>query len=221
MSTTTVGSSSVARLVSRTSIILGGQVGLAWLGSLATWSMQMTTASFWAMTTLFMASALGSSFWGMSADSSDPSPVLGAAVFAFVTGAYIGPVMAMHTEQLGPAVVGAVCAASIVGLAAAGTIGALASFDWRKAESWLIPALWGLIGFHLVGALLEMPAGLDRVVSLGGAGLFLLFAAVDVARMLALGSAGEDGWGTAVVVANNLFLDLVNIVLHLLASMGD
>lgn len=217
----TEGTNATARLISRTSVVLGGQVGLAWLGSLATWSVPTTSLNLWALAIIFLATAFGSTLWGASADKDDPSPVLGAAVFAFSTGAFLGPALAMHTAELGAAVVGSVCAASLAGLAAAGTVASLLSFNWRRLESWLIPALWGLIGVQLLGALVSMPAGLHQGVSLAGAGMFLLFMVVDVARMFAMGEAGADSWGAAVVVANNLFLDLANFLLHVLSALGD
>lgn len=219
--TRTTTSRSTARLLSRTAVVLGGQVGLAWLGSLATWSMPPTSGSVFVLAMLFCVSALGAQYWGTLADDDDPSPVLGAAVFAFTTGAFTGPTLAMHSVELGAEVVGSVCAASLAGLAAAGSVASLLTFNWRRVESWLLPALWVLIGSQVIASLFSMTSGLHQLVSLAGAVLFLFFMGIDFVLMLTLGTQGKDSWGAAVVVANNLFLDLINFVLLVLSAFKE
>ena len=211
-----------ATLLNRTMMVLGGQIGLAWLGALATWSLALTQKTYLLLTMAFIVTCIISMIWTSKAADDDPSPVIGAGIFAFTTGAYIGPVLAMHSETLGASVVTTTCAATLGALAITGILATFISFDWRKVESWLMIGLWSLIGYYIFAMLFGTPStAMHQGISFGGAGLFLLFMLVDFARLVELSTSGDRSWKAAVIIANNLFLDAVNFLLHVLGSMDS
>ena len=101
MSQTSGNTSGRAELLNRTMLILSGQIGLAWLGSLATWSLVPTQGALLVLASLFFVTAMGSTWWGLHAERGDPWPLLGAAVFAFITGAFMGPAISAMEADLG------------------------------------------------------------------------------------------------------------------------
>ena len=209
-------------LLNRTMVILGGQIGLAWLGALATWSLTLTKQSYLLLTLAFIVTCVISMIWTNKAADDDPSPVIGAGIFAFTTGAYIGPVLAMQSETLGASVVTNTCAATLGALAITGILSTFISFKWRKVENWLMLGLWGLIGYYIVAIFISTPSPpMHQGISFVGAGLFLLFMLVDFVRLVEMGKSGEHTWKEAVIIANNLFLDAVNFLLHVLGSMDS
>lgn len=213
-------SESQATLFSRTMAVLGGMLGVSYLGTLATWNMQPTTGSFILLAIAFLVSGIVATTWGSAtAKSGDPSAIVGAAFFAGITGAFLGPTLAMYTETLGSAIVSYSIVLTGGITAIAGAISTVVSFNYRKVESYLLMALWGLIGYLIVTLFTGVPEGLDYGVSFLGAGLFSVFLLVDFMRLRDEGR-NMSSWGGAVVMASMIFLDMANLLLWILRIFG-
>ena len=60
-----------------------------------------------------------------------------------------------------------------------------------------------------------------RVIAIIGAILFALFLVYDFYRLAYLDRKGVNDWQTALQIAINLYLDIINLLLELLEAMGE
>ena len=60
-----------------------------------------------------------------------------------------------------------------------------------------------------------------RVIAIIGALLFTLFLVYDFYRLAYLDRQGVNDWQTALQIAINLYLDIINLLLELLEAMGE
>ena len=210
----------VATLFNRTMIILSAMIGLAYLGTLATWGMTMTWWTFLLFGIPMLIGAVAVPLWAQNAADNDLTPLLGVAAFALFSGAFVGPTLAYYTETLGSSQVSLACAITLAVTGGAAGISTFVSFNWRKVESWLMLPLLGLIGYHLVTVFTGVNSTMDWGISLCGAGLFSVFLVVDFVRMKDQGRRGMYGWPLAGIIAMNIFLDMLNLLLYVLRIMG-
>lgn len=103
----------------------------------------------------------------------------------------------------------------------AGVIGLYSGIDFSGLGVFLFFALLALVSVRLVMLFTNFASGQRRLIAIAGAVLFTLFLLYDFNRLAALGDQGANDWGTALRVAVSLYLDIVNLLLELLAAMGD
>jgi FtsH-binding integral membrane protein len=213
-------SASPATLVRRTVAILGGMVALTTLGAWSTWGLDDGLAVL-GLAVLFLVTGLGTTLWAHLASDDDPAPIAGGAVFAGVSGAFLGPALSAYTEILGPEQVFAACGITLGITGVVGGVSSLVTFDYRRAESWLMVPLWGLLGFLVFGIFFRVPEAFDNLMSWVGALLFCAFLVVDFVRLYAEGRGGQYGWAVAMRMATSIYLDMVNLLLWILRIMAQ
>jgi len=104
---------------------------------------------------------------------------------------------------------------------ATGVIGMYSGIDFSFMRGFLFFALLGLLGLKLVMLFTGFANGQKRVIAFGGAILFTLFLLYDFNRLADLQAQGYNDWSTALNVAINLYLDVINLLLEILEAMGD
>ena len=104
---------------------------------------------------------------------------------------------------------------------ATGVIGMYSGVDFSFMRGFLFFALLGLLALRLVMLFTGFANGQKRVIAFGGAILFTLFLLYDFNRLANLQDQGYNDWSTALNVAINLYLDVLNLLLEILQAMGD
>lgn len=103
----------------------------------------------------------------------------------------------------------------------AGVIGMYSGVDFSFMRNFLFYALLGLILIRL-GMLVTGFANAERrLVAIGGAILFTLYLLYDFNRLADLQGRGYDDWSTALNIAINLYLDIINLLLEILEILGS
>lgn len=213
------GDSTYAMLFSRTMTVLLTMIGLSYVGSMLTWDWIPSAGQFIALIALWFAALFGTMFVSGKANN-NPIAIVPAAIFSFIGGAITGPTLAMYTETLGTGQVSfalSLCGAVLVICAG---VSYVINFAYAKLEAFLMFALLGLIGYHIVTIFTGLNAALDLTVSFIGAGIFTVFLLVDFMRLKSEAKQGNTGWGMAVSLAVNMYLDLLNLLLYILRIMG-
>lgn len=111
----------------------------------------------------------------------------------------------------------------------AGMFGAMALYgyytqaDLSSMGSFLVMGLWGIVLAMLVNMWFQNPLA-DYYISLAAVGIFTLLTAYDVQKIKRLGESlmvdAETKKKLAVLGALTLYLDFINLFLHLLRVMG-
>ncbi|HCC23215.1 TPA: hypothetical protein DF272_03485 [Candidatus Falkowbacteria bacterium] len=147
--------------------------------------------------------------------------VVPGMLFAFVLGLMIGPALAMYFERLGAQVMADAFLMTIGLTAVFGFIGSFVSLPYRKIEGILMAALFGLIIVAVVTIFTGMPSHeFNTIYSIVGLVIFIGFFMVDFWRLKQMAKHGMNGWGNATMMALDIFLDMANVFLFILA-LGD
>lgn len=101
-----------------------------------------------------------------------------------------------------------------------GLMGYKTKFDLTKIGSYLLMALFGVILCMIVNIFVDNDA-LDLIISIVCVLLFLGITAYDVQKIKKLSDTNLPEDSLAIIGALELYLDFINIFLHLLSIIGD
>jgi modulator of FtsH protease len=136
--------------------------------------------------------------------------------FATAEGLLLGGILEQYVQAgLGGAIVDAAATTAVVTLAAS-AYGVGTKRDLTKFTAILTIGLFALLGALIVGFFVHLPA-FQVAVSVIGALLFTGFITLDTQRVARTGSASE---GDAILLAVNVYLDIINLFLFLLQLFG-
>ncbi|XP_045166925.1 protein lifeguard 4-like [Mercenaria mercenaria] len=164
----------------------------------------------WIMLVAFIGT-LGTLFALMVKRQETPTNYILLAVFTALESLTVGVVVARYDKMV---VIEAL--ALTMGVTVALTVYTLQSK--RDFSSWgagLFSCLWVLILVMLIQIIIPLDI-MDRAISAGGAILFSLFIVFDTHMMMHKLSAEEY-----IMAAINLYLDILNLFLHILRLLGD
>lgn len=164
----------------------------------------------WMLTLCFIAT-FGSLFALMAKRQETPTNYILLGVFTLLESYSVGVVVTFYKV---PSVVEAFLLT--VGLFIGLTVYTLQSK--KDFSSWHAPAvmcLWGLLVASIIQVIIPVPA-IHLGMSLVGAGLFCVFVVVDTHMIMAKLSPEEYIMG-----AINLYLDILNLFLHILRLLGE
>ena len=85
----------------------------------------------------------------------------------------------------------------------------------------LFISLIALIIMRLLNALIFKSAKQMLYQSYFGIVIFTLYLVYDFDRLKQANAAGDNSWGTAVDIAVNIYLDIINLFIELLIAMGE
>ena len=148
----------------------------------------------------------------------EQTPLNLVLLYAFATadGVLLGGILEEYVQAgLGGAIVDAAGTTAAVTLAAS-AFGVSTKRDLSKLGSALTIALFALLVALIIGLFVQM-TGFQLVVSAIGALLFTGFITVDMQRVARTPAASE---GDAILMAVNVYLDIVNLFLYLLQIFG-
>jgi len=103
----------------------------------------------------------------------------------------------------------------------AALVGMYSGIDFSGLGIYLVVAIAALILCRLVMLFTGFASEQRRVIAIIGALLFTLFLVYDFYRLAYLGRQGVNDWQTALQIAINLYLDIINLLLELLEAMGE
>ena len=103
----------------------------------------------------------------------------------------------------------------------AALVGMYSGIDFSGLGIYLVFALAALILCRLVMLFTGFASEQRRVIAIIGAILFTLFLVYDFYRLAYLDGQGVNDWQTALQIAINLYLDIINLLLELLEAMGE
>ena len=104
---------------------------------------------------------------------------------------------------------------------ATGVVGMYSGLDFSFMRGFLFFALLGLLALRLVMLFTDFANEKKRLVAIGGSILFVLFLLYDFNRLADLQGRGYNDWYTALDVAINLYLDVINLLLEILEILGS
>ncbi len=168
---------------------------------------------------LEVATLFGFLFWALAEiKAGEATALIPASFFAAVEGVLLGPVIQHYIKTLGPGTV-TQCMCITVGVTATcGLIGYTFNIKYRALESILMIGLFGLILFGVYSAFVGISAETNLTYSVIGMIIFVGFFIVDFARLKDVSLTGEEGWAMATLLGLNIYLDILNFLLDLLAS---
>ena len=103
----------------------------------------------------------------------------------------------------------------------AALVGMYSGLDFSGMGIYLFSALALLIITRLVMLFTNFASEQQRVIAIVGALLFSLFLLYDFNRLARLDANGVNDWETALQIAVNLYLDVINLLFELLAAMDS
>lgn len=136
-------------------------------------------------------------------------PIFG--LWSIVTGVQLGLALLTVSENLGSAAL-AITALLTVGC---GVIGIFSKFSFAPLGRVLFFALLLLLLVHMVRAFRRIDTG-RRVAALCGSLIFVGYLLFDFQRLSQLEKAGANSWSAAMSLALDIYLDIINLFLHLL-----
>ena len=101
-----------------------------------------------------------------------------------------------------------------------GAIGYFTNIDLNRMGTYLLMALFALIICCIVNMFLGSTT-FDLIISIVALLIFFGFTAYDIQKMKILSNMGMDNEVVAINGAFELYLDFINIFLHLLSIFGD
>jgi FtsH-binding integral membrane protein len=104
---------------------------------------------------------------------------------------------------------------------AAALVGMYSGIDFSFMRTFLFYSLCALILIGLVRIFVGMSSAMIRVKAIAGAILFTLFLVYDFNRLKNLNDIGANDWSTALHIAISIYLDILNLLLEILAAMGE
>ena len=85
----------------------------------------------------------------------------------------------------------------------------------------LLVSLIALIVMRILNALIFKSAKQMLYQSYAGIVIFTLYLVYDFDRLKQANAAGDNSWGTAVDIAVNIYLDIINLFIELLIAMSE
>ncbi len=150
-----------------------------------------------------------------------PTSLVGGLVALFGSALTFGPLlgvlMLLMDEVDGMRAMGLTVLTSL----GAAAFGMFTGVDLSFLRSGLMVGLLVLIGFSLLGLIFSFSGMARRIKAILGAGLFVLFIMFDFQRLSKLEEAGANDWHTALELAIHIYLDVINLLLEILAAMGE
>jgi uncharacterized protein len=160
--------------------------------------------------------------WGLSAMIHRIPSILGSLIFlfySFLNGITLSPIFLVYT---GGSIFStfAVCAMMFGGTS---IIGYITKMDLSKFGTFLMMALFGLIGAMVVNLFLESNM-ISWIISLAGVVIFVGLTAYDTQKLKnmsgSIDGASEEGRKASIMGALTLYLDFINLFLFLLRLLG-
>ena len=147
--------------------------------------------------------------------------ILPAGLFAVASGALLGPAIHQYVQWIGfdtvlLAVASTAAVTALLGFIAFGT-----QIFFQKMEGILMIALLGLIFVGVINIFMAFSAAANLLHAGVGMLVFAGFFLVDFAILRDSSKVGEyTGWGAAIMVTVNLYLDMLNFFLYLLKFLA-
>jgi uncharacterized protein len=138
------------------------------------------------------------------------------SIWSFLTGMQLEYVLLNVEEGLGRKVL---ALTSIIVLAT-GVIGIYSHVDFGFLQLPLFIALSILLLISLVGLFVSMGGVKQRILSGFGAAIFTLYLLFDFNSVLKKENAGDNTWPDAMHLAIKIYLDIINLILHLLRLLS-
>lgn len=212
-------SANTGSLFARTMTVVMVMVGISAFTSRLAWNLQL---GGFGVFVLFLLSLACSIFAAAIAKKDGLAAIIPTGLFSAIWGVMLGPCLRLVVADHGPQIVTQALLGTAGLLAVFGALGYLSNIRYQKLESILMIALLGLIVFGLGMLFFEhTPKEVNLGYSVLGVLIFIGFFLVDFARLRDLSLRGETGWGVACLVAINIYLDILNVFLHLLSIFAD
>jgi FtsH-binding integral membrane protein len=144
-----------------------------------------------------------------------PLNLLALAVFAFLEGMAIAPILMKYANLNGPLVIVQAATLSVVVFAMVGTLGYTSTRSYANWLPWLMGGLFALIIVGIVFWFVTASPAMHWIYSVGGALLFVAFTFVDFTRIRHDYMADDYIPATIAV-----YLDLLNLFLFILRLLG-
>lgn len=199
-----------AVLLSRVSFLTIYAVAFTALGSAVLWAVP-NVALAWvgiigALVMLFVCQAVARKY---------PLNLAALAVFAFLEGLAIAPILMRYARVEGPLVIVQAALLSVVIFAMVGTLGYTAQRSYANWLPWLLGGLFALIIVGIVFWFVTASPQMYWLYSVGGCLLFVAFTFVDFTRIRHDYEA--DDYIPATIA---IYLDLINLFLFILRLLG-
>jgi FtsH-binding integral membrane protein len=144
-----------------------------------------------------------------------PANLLCLAVFAFLEGIAITPLLMRYARIDGPLVVVQAAALSVIIFLAVGTLGYTSQRSYAHWIPWMLGGLFALIGVGLLFWFFTASPAMYWLYAAGGTVLFTAFVFVDFTRIRH--NFGADDYIPATM---EVYLDLINLFLFILRLLG-
>ena len=102
-----------------------------------------------------------------------------------------------------------------------GVVGMYSGLDLSPLRIVLLIGLFLLIIWHILDAILSFSHSRRRWGAIFGVALFSVYLLYDFNQLARLNEAGSNDWNTALQLAINLYLDVLNLLLELLGDSSD
>ena len=150
-----------------------------------------------------------------------PASLLGGLTALFCSALTFGPllgiIMLIIDEVDGMRAMGLTMVVSV----GAACFGMFSGLDLSFLRAVLLGGLLTLITFSLLGFIISFSSMVRRIKAIFGAVLFTLFLMFDFQRLAALEETGSNDWHTALEMAIHIYLDVINLLLEIMAAMGE
>lgn len=134
------------------------------------------------------------------------------AIWTFISGLFIGPVINGYKEELGWETVAGIFAGTGGVMAVCGMIGLFSGIDFSGMGTYLMFALFGLIIFGVIGIFVRLSRTTNILYSIFGMVIFSGYFLFDFFRL----GHTENTWEKAIGLTMSLYLDFLNFFLHAL-----
>ncbi|MDI1298817.1 Bax inhibitor-1 family protein [Methylotenera sp.] len=225
-------------LYGKTFLILGSQLGLTWLVSLA--AISIFRNLFWSQTSWVSGSIDVNGTLDLELDwevikpyfysllvvdilvflallfHGTSNPIIGIPLFylwSIITGIELALCLIDVDENLGGQILGLTALITF----AAGLIGAKSGIDFSFLGKGLFISLLLLIVFGLIRIFFSIPRWIQRMGALAGVVIFTGYLLYDFQRLSLLNeNIASNSWSTAIRVSISIYLDIINLFLDLL-----
>ena len=103
----------------------------------------------------------------------------------------------------------------------AAAVGMYSGIDFGFLRGFLFCGLLAVILFNTARIFIGLSNSILRIKTFFGAGLFTLFLVYDFNQLVKLDDKGLNDWNTALHLSINIYLDVINLLLEILAAMGE
>jgi FtsH-binding integral membrane protein len=183
---------------------IGAHVRPKWHWVFAKWSFNLILIVWFAVFFLLLG-------WGVD----QPLPVAFSlfTLWSFITGVMLEYVLITFDQGLGRRMI----ALTATVILACALVGIYSGIDFGFLQIPLFIALTGLVGFNLFRLFGAMKSVRQGLVSAFGIAVFTLYLLFDFNSLAKQEAAGEDSWPEAMRMAIKIYLDAINLLLHLLS----